>query len=144
MDYSTDVCYTQFTTGQDARMDQMVPQYRPSLLNAAIAADLSAEPAPENASVMPALREGSVQLRGAVPNPFRGESNVFFTLPSAQHVSLKVYTISGQLVRTLSDEQRAAGEQSVKFDGRGLPAGMYYTVLRSGTSQLSRSVILVQ
>jgi hypothetical protein len=144
MDYSTDACYTQFTAGQDARMDQMVPQYRPSLLNAAIAADLTAEPAPENASVMPALRGGSVQLRGAVPNPFRSESNVFFTLPSAQHVSLKVYSISGQLVRTLVDEERAAGEQSAKFDGHGLPAGMYYTVLRSGASQLSRSVILVQ
>jgi hypothetical protein len=142
MDYSDDACYTQFTAGQDARMDVMVPQYRPNLLNAAIANEVGAD-APENSSVAPALR-GGIQFRGAVPNPFRIESNVFFSLPSAQHVSLKVYSITGQHVRTLVDEQRPAGEQSVKFDARGLPAGMYFAVLRSGDTQLNKSVILVQ
>ena len=143
MDYSTDACYTQLTAGQDARMDVMVPQYRPSLLNAAVAL-AQAQEIPDAALAPPALRSASVRLRGAVPNPFRLAADVFLTLPTAQHVSLGVYSIAGQHVRTLVDAEMPAGEQSVRFDAQGLPAGMYFTVLRTRDGQQSRSVILVR
>jgi hypothetical protein len=142
MDYSDDACYTQFTSGQDARMDAMVPTYRPSLLNAAIA-QTNPTPVVEEGSASLALR-GAVTFRGAYPNPFRGSTTLRYALPRAGTVSLKVYNVAGQLVRTLVDGEQAAGEQSVDFAAADLPAGMYFTALRAGGTFVSRSVILIR
>lgn len=142
MDYSTDVCYTQFTAGQDARMDNMVTLYKPSLLNAAIAQTI-VKPAPAAGASTPALR-GVVSFRGAQPNPFQGATTLRYALPQAGVVSLRVYNVAGQLVRTLVDGEQGAGEQSVEFRANELPAGMYFTALRANGVQLSRSVLLVR
>jgi hypothetical protein len=137
MDYSTDACYTQFTSGQDARMDAIVPAYRPSLLNAAVATLAGSRP-------LTGVSASGVQFRGAFPNPFRSETNVAFALPRASHVSLRVYNVAGQHVATLADGEMAAGEQSIAFRGQGLPTGTYFLSLKVGGIQLSRSVILVR
>ncbi|MBI5710928.1 MAG: T9SS type A sorting domain-containing protein [Candidatus Eisenbacteria bacterium] len=141
MDYSDDVCYTQFTAGQDARMDQMVPTYRPSLLNAAVAQQISGPDA--DPAGVPSLK-GGVAFRGAFPNPFSGQTVLRFALPRAASVSLRVYSITGQLVRNLVDGEQAAGERTVLFEAGDLPAGMYFAVLKVGATQASRSVILVR
>jgi hypothetical protein len=140
MDYSDDACYTQFTAGQDVRMDQMVPTYRPNLLNAAVAQQI----------VVPggggdAFRTGAaLAFRGASPNPFNSSTRMQFTLPSPGRVTLKVYNVAGQLVRTLVDGDLSAGEQSVEFRAGNLRPGMYYTALRVGGVLLTRSVLLVR
>ena len=72
MDYSYDACYNQFTAGQDARMDAIVPVYRPSLLNAAVA-QAAARP---DATPVALSAPGSLQFRGAMPNPFAGRTTV--------------------------------------------------------------------
>jgi hypothetical protein len=140
MDYSDDVCYTEFTAGQDERMDQMVPLYRPSLLNASLAqADLAPENTIEPALALPA----AISFRGAVPNPFQGETDVHFSLPRAASVSLRVYNVAGQLVATLVDGERPAGEQSVRFRAGRLAPGMYFTALRVNGESMTRSIILI-
>ena len=146
MDYSTDVCYTQFTTGQDTRMDNMVTTYKPSLLNAAAIATLAGTRSTGGAqeAMLRVPVAGSVQLRGAFPNPFRGQTAVRFALPRAERVSLKVYNVAGQLVQTLVDGDMAAGEQTVMFRGQRLPNGMYFLSLRVGGVQTSRSIIKVE
>jgi hypothetical protein len=141
MDYTDDGCMTNFTGGQWSRMQTIVPAYRPSLLNAAVA-QAAAKPAAEPDSR--ATLGGALAFRGAAPNPFSGATQLRFSLPSAQHVSIKVYNVAGQLVRTVVDGDLPAGEQSLRLDAHGLPAGMYFTQLRTADRTLSRSVILVQ
>jgi hypothetical protein len=138
MDYSDDACYNQFTALQDARMDQIVPQYRPSLLNAAVAQTITGptQPVPTPA--------GGVLFRGAFPNPFGGQTVLHYTLPRAGHVSLKVYNVAGQLVRTVVDGQQEAGERTEVFAADGLPAGMYFAALRVGGALTSRTMILMR
>jgi hypothetical protein len=144
MDYSDDACYTQFTAGQDARMDAAVPTYRPHLLNAAVAQN-SAEPAVEEAAAgQPSLAPQVVSFRGSAPNPFSIATSVRFYLPRADRVSLRVYNVAGQLVETLVDGDMPAGEQAVTFRSKNLPAGMYFTTLRTSSSNSTRSVILVR
>lgn len=139
MDYSNDACYTEFTAGQDARMDAMVPTYRPSLLNAAIAQEAQGPSDALAARIAPQ----ALSFRGAVPNPFRAETDIHFALPQSGHVSLRVYNVAGQLVATLVDGEMEAGEQSVRFAARGLAPGMYFTTLRVGGQQATRSAILI-
>src|SRR5205814_157976 len=85
MDYSDDACYSEFTSGQDQRMDGMVPVYRPSLLNAARAGLTKLRPPLPGPIGAPVT---VVELRGAFPNPFREATTVRFVLPQAGRVSL--------------------------------------------------------
>ena len=52
------------------------------------------------------------------PNPFNPSTVVTYALPARVHVALRVYNAAGQLVRTLLDAVREAGEGSVTWDGR--------------------------
>jgi hypothetical protein len=65
-------------------------------------------------------------------------------LPSSDRVSLRVYNLAGQLVRTLIDAPLPPGAHSAMFSAKDLPSGMYYLSLRVGRAQMSRSVILVR
>jgi hypothetical protein len=80
---------------------------------------------------------------GASPNPFRAETDLNFALPKADHVTLKIYNVAGQLVTTLVDGEMPAGPKSVRFRAGTLPPGMYFAALRVGGTMIGRSVILM-
>jgi len=70
-------------------------------------------------------------LKQNYPNPFNPETNIEFTLPSEQEVSLEVYNLLGQQVRTLAQAHFNAGTHSVVWDGRNeqganVPSGIYF------------------
>jgi len=143
MDYSDDACYEEFSAGQMERMQAIVPVYRPSLFAAPVArAALGPEISP-TAGAEP--EEGRVlSYRGAFPNPFRAETALRFTLPASQPVSLRIYSVTGQLVRTLVDAPLPPGDHSAMFRADDLPSGAYFAVLRAGRVQMSRTLMLVR
>jgi hypothetical protein len=63
----------------------------------------------------------ATRLLGNAPNPFNPETTIRFELSPADAagpVSLRVYDVRGQLVRTLAADNLAAGLVSVSWDGR--------------------------
>src|SRR5439155_7960261 len=112
MDYSDDPCLTEFTPGQVARMDAIVPIYRPSLfgtrLAQASAGEAAAAPVAEPSGAE-AARPATVVFRGASPNPSGGDCVMRFALPASDHVSLRVYNVAGQRVATLIDARLPQG-----------------------------------
>ncbi len=83
------------------------------------------------------------------PNPFNPTTTIGFTLDTSGHVSLRVYDISGRLIRTLVDQQRAPGVFSEEWDGRnsyGEPAasGIYFYRLTAGNKTLTRKAVLLK
>ena len=138
MDYSDDACYTEFTANQITRMQSETGLYRPNLLNAAIAQSGS-KPATEEIAV-----NGGVMLRNAFPNPFNTSTLVRFSVPRTGHVSVKVYNVAGQLVETLVDGELSAGEKSVSFAARNLPAGTYFVQAAMGGSKSAKTVVLIK
>ncbi|MFK8102393.1 MAG: 3-coathanger stack domain-containing protein [Saprospiraceae bacterium] len=61
------------------------------------------------------------------PNPFAEELNVELRLQQAGIVQLSLYTASGQLVKSIwENENRAAGLHNCEIDGRELPNGIYF------------------
>ncbi|MEL6443232.1 MAG: T9SS type A sorting domain-containing protein [Bacteroidota bacterium] len=72
----------------------------------------------------------------AYPNPFADAATVALTLDEAATVQLTVYDVLGRAVAHLADGPVAAGTQTFRFDGRGLPAGRYVArVVTGGTVQ---------
>ena len=68
--------------------------------------------------------EGSEQvpaqfkLNQNYPNPFNPTTTIQYTLKEDCQVSLKIYNLTGQEVRTLVNEQQTAGSKAVLWDGR--------------------------
>lgn len=99
----------------------------------------------------PALVPEMLQLYPNYPNPFNQETVLQFSVPQAQAsaVSLIIYNIRGQRVRTLQNGKMVAGEHQMRWDGRGdngqlLPSGDYFCVLRSGSERAMQKVVLLR
>lgn len=142
MDYTYDDCYTEFTPLQADWMHNIVAAYRPSLfLRGDQDEQDRAQPLAQASGT--ATMAGSIEFRGAFPNPFTREATLRYSLPSRQRVSLNVYNVAGQRVAALVDREEEAGEHLVLFAPRGLAPGMYFTVLRTPDRTLSRSVVYI-
>jgi hypothetical protein len=71
------------------------------------------------------------QLSQNYPNPFNPTTTIQYGLPMAANVTLKIYNILGQEVRTLLNEQRAPGTFQAVWDGRNslgqqVSTGVYF------------------
>lgn len=78
------------------------------------------------------------------PNPFNPSTIIPFTLPEAGKVSLKVYSLLGQEVRTLIDQRVEAGSHNVRFDAETLPSGIYLSVLVFGERKQVQKMTLIK
>lgn len=88
-----------------------------------------------------ALPEGGYFLEQAYPNPFDQRTNIHFTLPQAEQVSIRVFDQLGKQVAVLVDEARPAGEHTVTFDGSKLPSGIYHYSIQAGDYRASRKMV---
>ena len=143
MDYSDDACYTEFTAGQIDRINAILPVYRPGLFRGAPLAAAGREPSATPAAGLPLERAG-VELTGASPNPFGEMTTLRFSLASSGKVSLAIYNLAGQRVRTLIDATLPPGDHSALVDARALPPGTYFAALRFGDVVLSRALVHVR
>jgi hypothetical protein len=83
------------------------------------------------------------------PNPFNPSTSIEFTLRDRTRVNLRVYDVSGKLVRTLLNEDRPSGEvHRVTWDGRNdagetVSSGVYfYRLVASDFTQTKKMVLL--
>jgi hypothetical protein len=87
---------------------------------------------------------GSFTLEQNFPNPFNPSTTIRFSIPQESFVVLEVFTLLGQRVAQLLQEQKPAGDYSVTFDASGLPSGMYVSRLRAGEAIATRTMTLVR
>ncbi len=78
------------------------------------------------------------------PNPFNPTTEINFAIPTSEHVSLKVYDLSGKLVRTLIDDFRSAGSYRINFNADGLSSGVYFYKLTSGSFTQVKKMTLIK
>ena len=88
-------------------------------------------------------------LGPAVPNPSRGNVGISYDLPVETQVSLKVYNLSGQLVRSLVSGKEKAGYKHVSWDGRSengsrTSSGVYFYRLEAGSFAGTRKLVVVR
>ena len=142
MDEAVGARFVGLTSGEQERIRAIVPVYRPSLIR------VPAAPAVARPEIVPEAgaepEDGRVlSYRGAYPNPFHAETALRFTLPVSAAVSLRIYSVTGQLVRTLVDAQLPPGDHSAMFRAGDLPSGAYFAVLKVGRVQMNRTLMLI-
>ncbi|MBT4482818.1 MAG: T9SS type A sorting domain-containing protein [Candidatus Latescibacteria bacterium] len=83
------------------------------------------------------------------PNPFNAITTITFELPKASNVSISVYSISGQLVKTIAEKRFPAGKNNVVWNstsdtGRKLASGLYIYRIIAGSSVASGKMLLLR
>ena len=122
MDYSTDICYNQFTPGQDARADAMMANYRPLIGSAARTNPIAVASARD-------LNGGLVEFK-ALPNPFNPRTKIEFGLAHEGRATVRIFDVNGRLVSTVVDRYLTAGNHSFDFDGAKMASGVYWMRLQ--------------
>ncbi len=89
-----------------------------------------------------------VMLDQNCPNPFNPSTEISFSLPEKGEVSLNIYNIKGQLVKTLAEGVYDQGNHSVVWHGKNnagsdCASGVYFYRLVSGkVSEIKKMVLL--
>jgi hypothetical protein len=76
------------------------------------------------------------------PNPAIKNSVISYKLPTAGHVSLRLYGADGRLVKTLDQGHRTAGAHMVNV--RDLANGLYFIRLHTPSGSATRSMVFIK
>ncbi len=87
-------------------------------------------------------------LHKNIPNPFNPSTEISFALPQDSNVSLVVYNLAGEQIRTLADGAYQRGVHRVVWDGRDtsgamVSAGVYfYTLITPEYTETEKMVLI--
>jgi hypothetical protein len=83
------------------------------------------------------------------PNPFSIKTRLAYSLATSGHVSLRVYDVSGRVVRTLVEGEMPAGSHGTFWDGRNesgarASSGIYFARLETAGAVETQRIVLVR
>jgi len=88
-------------------------------------------------------------LKQNYPNPFNPSTSINFTIHKAGQVQLKIYDINGQLVKTLLNERKSAGDHISKWNATNnaderVNSGIYFSKLTANNQNKTRRMVLLK
>jgi len=91
----------------------------------------------------------STHLMEAFPNPFNPNTNIRYAITEPGEVSISIYNLKGQLLRSYLNRYPEKGYYQVSWDGRddhgcALGSGVYLYKMQFGTYSCTRKMILMK
>lgn len=84
------------------------------------------------------------ELSQNYPNPFNPATKINYSLPKTSQVTIKVYNILGQEVKTIVNEYQNAGKYIINIDLGSFASGVYIYQMRAGEFIAARKFIMVK
>jgi hypothetical protein len=83
------------------------------------------------------------------PNPFRGETEIRYSLPEKTFIDLSIYSVEGRLIAALINREVAAGSHNARWEAKDLygnpvAPGLYFLRFQAGESTETRRLILLK
>jgi len=83
------------------------------------------------------------------PNPFNPNTHISYSIPETQHVSIDIFNVQGQKVRSLVDEIQYAGQHTAEWnatneDGERVSSGVYLYRFASGNVIAKKKMTLLK
>jgi hypothetical protein len=83
------------------------------------------------------------------PNPFNAQTTIEYTISQPNHVTLKVFNATGQLVKTLVNDYKPINRYAVTWDGtdegsRPVASGVYFYQLMAGDFNQTKKMTLLK
>ncbi|MEJ2627994.1 MAG: T9SS type A sorting domain-containing protein, partial [bacterium] len=108
---------------------------------------------PEEVSSIHSEPEVSTKLRYQLycnyPNPFNPSTTIRFQLPQTEKVTIAVYNMLGQQVKTLTDRTYLKGNHEIVWDGKNafgetVTSGIYFVRIRAGDFVENKKMLLIK
>ncbi len=89
------------------------------------------------------------KLNKNYPNPFNPETTISYSVKNAGPVSINIFNIKGQKIRTLVNEDKVAGNYKVVWKGldnnnKKVASGIYFYRMKSGNYTSTKKMILMK
>ena len=102
--------------------------------------------------VITGIKEGNSQnipssfsLSQNYPNPFNPSTIIKFSLAQSGNVSLRIYNIMGELVKTVLDNvYRNKGDYNYQVTMDNLSSGIYFYTLIQGNQQITQKMVFMK
>lgn len=78
------------------------------------------------------------------PNPFNPTTRISFSIPSRTVATVKIFSLLGEEIATLVDEELSAGEYSAQFNASQLSSGMYFYTLTAGSYSQTKKMLFLK
>jgi len=91
----------------------------------------------------------SYALHQNYPNPFNPSTVITYSIPGSSNVRIEVYSILGQKVATLFDQEQTAGTHSIAWNAQGehgqrLGSGAYFLRMQAGSFSQVKKMLLAK
>ena len=97
---------------------------------------------------VPETRVAEFALAGIVPNPSKGQSDIYYDLPREAAVRLTVLDLQGRVVTTLADGTQPAGRHVANWKGIGtsgpVRTGLYFVRFRTPVGSFMRRLLITR
>ena len=89
------------------------------------------------------------ELSQNYPNPFNPVTTIDYSVPTRTHVSIEVFNVLGQRVRTLVNEMKSAGEYRIEWNGSdeaglSVSTGVYLYRFQAGDVEQTKKMLLLK
>ena len=71
-------------------------------------------------------------------------TSISFTIPKHTHVRLQVFNVLGQLIYTLTDEDKEPGTYAVTWDAGDRPSGLYFYRMAAGEFVETKKMMVIR
>jgi len=78
------------------------------------------------------------------PNPFNPITNIKFSIPKQENVSLRVFDLLGREVENIFGGNLKAGTYNAEFNAKNLSSGIYFYVLKTGSFSEKKKMVLIK
>ncbi len=86
----------------------------------------------------------SAELFPISPSPVSGMASIAFTAPGAGNVNISILDLAGRVVSVVQNGTMAAGNSSRTFDSSQLTPGVYFVMMQTDDSTITRKIAVVR
>lgn len=78
------------------------------------------------------------------PNPFNPLTTIRYSIPTSSFVTIKVFDILGNEIKSLVNEEKSAGNYELGFNASNLPSGVYFYRIQTADFIETRNMVLMK
>ena len=107
-----------------------------------------ANPISKNAVEQKNIIRDFINTLSSYPNPFSNSTTISFSISESQKVSLKIYDMTGRLVKTLANAEMQVGTHQLSWNakdekGNAVSAGIYLLRFDAGTKSETKKLSVI-
>jgi enterochelin esterase-like enzyme len=89
-------------------------------------------------------KDESFMLKQNYPNPFNPSTLISYSIPVSSFVTLKIYDVLGNKIKSILSEEKSMGSHNVGFDASAFPSGTYFYKLQTPDFTQTKTMILLK